>query len=193
MKGVEIACKGDTFFLNGEKFIPIEVPTNHPIFVKECYYPKGAVKGEVIQVWMRQVCPDPTWRDPVLARRPGDKPFQNFVATGLALIANTWGIAPGSFPENMLMWSKIIGRLLVVRQDLVDITPHHVAHYSRFEIPSAMDQHRSRTFDSEVEKNIDRRKTGDMICKDYFEEFFGNFKRLRIEEGDSSWKDGISP
>lgn len=99
-------------------------------------------------------------------------------------------------------WGTVVddqgASVLVVRKDGKEIKPHQVeafAHYCRYSSFPGMRKFLEKDSHDDVEDEEKERETFIMenTCQVKFEDFFKQFKRQKIAEGDGSWDAEISP
>ncbi|KAL9595102.1 MAG: hypothetical protein Q9219_006645 [cf. Caloplaca sp. 3 TL-2023] len=116
-KGVKVNCYGDIRRL-GRKFVDVEVPKDHPVFLANPS-PMSELVGMPVKA--RKYPFDKYWDT---MPYQGCLPWSNGTAAFLHLRtdpvrANGWGWAPA-------YWQNSVGNMLVVRADKKDITPAEV-------------------------------------------------------------------
>ncbi|PVH77784.1 hypothetical protein DL98DRAFT_637038 [Cadophora sp. DSE1049] len=108
-----------------------------------------------------------------------------------------WGWA------DFLEWDKMIGTVLVVRQDKKALTSPQVealAKFCRFELCPAMGELSESFYDSSGEKrdekDIQKAKEEFIktrVGKEAFEKYFNTFKEQKLDIGDGAWEYAVSP
>jgi hypothetical protein len=85
--------------------------------------------------------------------------------------------------------------VIVVREDKKSLTPHQLeslAYYCGYEINLAIEEEAVRSDGLGIEK-VAENIIKHWMCRDRFDEFFYTFKHKKIERGDKTWDDEISP
>jgi hypothetical protein len=129
-QGVEITCEGDKIHLKMDQFMAVAVPVAHPIFDdvnndNGLIVEFGATEvSQMIQLplLVRRILPDKRWN-----KQKGFKPtmYCNPVAVYLKLETEIQSLKWG-FPDTGGPEGQIYGRVLVVREDQLAITPRQV-------------------------------------------------------------------
>jgi hypothetical protein len=129
-QGVEITCEGDKIHLKMDQFMAVAVPVAHPIFDdvsndNGLIVEFGATEvSQMIQLplLVRRILPDKRWN-----KQKGFKPtmYCNPVAVYLKLETEIQSLKWG-FPDTGGPEGQIYGRVWVVREDQLAITPRQV-------------------------------------------------------------------
>jgi hypothetical protein len=202
VNGVEITCRGDQHFLKVKEFLSFDVPDVHPIFHERAEggpeepQPTPVSKHMGLELLVRKVPPYAGWGRQVLKNYFGFPPYQNVNARYLNLKADPTSSDWGCTDEEI--WGLSTGRVLVVRRDKLDITPHQVkalVHYCRYNISLAIEKQRRelRGKNGGVVAAERTKLIRDLMCRDRFEKFFEDFKDKKVKEGDASWTGEVSP
>jgi hypothetical protein len=193
IKAVEITCAGDAFFLKLDKYLPVDIANIHPVWDIEYIKPTEITKLLELPLLVRRVLPDPSWGDRVTGW--GTSPYANPFAHALDIIvdpeSDRWGC------EGFGQY-EVLGRVLVAREDKKSITPRQIEAIISFiqdYVEPKMETERDNLVEMELGQMLSARKkfVKDNISKDKFEQFFNKLKKGKIEAGDASWKDEISP
>lgn len=128
-QGVEITCEGDRIHLNMDQFIAVAVPSAHPIF-DDVNDDRGLIADDgatevskmiELPLLVRRIFPDKRWN-----KRKGMGTMNNNpVAAYLKLETEVQSLEWGS-PDSGDQEGEIYGRVLVVREDQLAITPRQV-------------------------------------------------------------------
>lgn len=162
IQGVKISCDGE---LKQGKFIPVDVPLDHPIFTTS----KGPdiPKKIGLDIRIHQYPPHPALRNTTGS-------LDNQVVTFLHLDANphspSWGWAP---PE----WQSGVGSVLLVRADRKPISPRQV---------EILTEYCFTKLEPSIESSIEagtlsaRQRVFDRISKQGFDAFFESYKKEQM-------------
>lgn len=207
IKGVEIRCKADKEFLNLDKFTTVELPSIHPIFHPDIsWMPTNPRPIDIsvhvdLPLLIRKVIPDPQWRGLPRIFGVPIMPYENKKAVYLNLITDTLSTKFGFVDRDE--WDQEVGRVLVVRKDRKDIAVHLVeamVYFSRDVIHPLILKHRRVTEESPpTQLSLEELSQGrtqlvqSQICRTKFEEFFQRFKQGKVDDGDTSWAEDVSP
>jgi MYND finger len=182
---------GDVEYLNTEKFIGVNVPTNHPIFdnINVPCLPTEVSKMIELPIMFRRILPDFAWKD--LARRSWTNKYKNEAAEFLDLETNPasvrWGCPDAGRAGNPQ--GQIYGRVLVIRKDKADITPHQIEAITAFfqSVSKELKQKKVSRLRGLLGGRLceERGKLmAEHISKTKFETFFKDFKKVHC--GDTS-------
>ncbi|TGO17736.1 hypothetical protein BTUL_0015g00720 [Botrytis tulipae] len=200
VKAVYIHCLGDRKILGLPKYTEVTISDSHVIFTRE--KPTDISVHMGIPLLTRKTgYIDPRWAD----KKSGvdyaspKNPMSNIKALYLNLRADVeneeyWGWA------DMEKWDKVIGTVLVARQDKKDITAHEfegLARFCYYDLSPAMGELGEYIYE-DYPKKSDRRKvrekfTKDFMCQAKFEECYEKLKSERVAAGKSLWTAAVSP
>jgi hypothetical protein len=191
IKSVEITCRADHEHMGCGKFLPVETPPFHPIFDDAETKPTDLTKLIDLPLLVRQVFHMP-WKDRVLGQAAISNPEVEFLYISVDVCKDTWGI------KGLGTSSTIRGRYLLLREDKKDITPHQVEAVVAFfktKIYPKMSSERGRLIGKSKEQKHEAKEKflEDNISRVKFEDFFVKFKNGKIEGGDESWREELSP
>jgi hypothetical protein len=191
INGVEITCRADNQHIACEKFLAVETPPFHPIFDNQYTKPTELTKLIDLPLLVHNVY-HMAWKGEYMNQVDITNLEVECLYISVEVCKDTWGIKGLGSP------SAIMGRYLVRREDEEDITPHQVeaiVAFFRTEIYPKMSSERGRLIGKLKEK---KREAKEKFLEDYFarakfEEFFVKYKKGKIEGGDDSWTEEISP
>jgi hypothetical protein len=197
-KGVEITCIADEVCLNAKKFISVDVPTHHPIFddINLPCPPTKVSKMIELPLKIRRILPDPAWRSEKFTQNPYENQDAEFLNLETDVRSPRWGARDAGALGNPK--GKMYGRVLVLREDKVDVSLHQVEalteYFGYVFLKLAMGRHRSLRGLTGVKLREERTKLmAEHVSKAKFEMFFKEFKKQKITGGDASWEDEPSP
>ncbi|KAG4410982.1 hypothetical protein IFR04_015879 [Cadophora malorum] len=196
VQGVQIASKGDVILHGKIKFTEVQAPLGHPIFnIKPTEISNYMGIPSLMKVggFAKE--------DMEKADKMGFNALQNRTALFLNMEADThdhrWGWA------EFLDWHKMIGTVLVVRQDKKALTTPQVealAKFYRFELCLAMgelsESFYSASGEKSGQKHIQKAKeefVKTQMCKEAFEKYFFALKKQNVDLGVGTWEHALSP
>ncbi|KAE9370875.1 hypothetical protein N431DRAFT_412639 [Stipitochalara longipes BDJ] len=202
-KGVEITCEGDKKFLSTAQFLSVDVPLVHPIF-DDVNNDNGFIAGfgatavsKMIHLplLVRRIFPDKRWNIFPQPKSNYSNPIAEYLNLNTDVSNRKWGSQDsGPYDGD----GHIYGRVLVVREDKVDITAHQVEAVAAYfkKVFECLGRERFARFKGlgGVRLQEERGKLMDEhVSRAKFEAFWKEFKELKIGGGDASWKDEVLP
>ncbi|KAF7934762.1 uncharacterized protein EAE98_002807 [Botrytis deweyae] len=200
VSAVRIHCEGGTEILKLPKYESIEISTADYAFLHEDI---ECTKALGIRLVLRSFIEPYDYQNVEgqheLALRTNTLvPHRNEEALFLFLTIDpedeSWG---GLSPKDMVRFPlQEIGSFQVVRKDKKSITVHQVeviANYFRRVVYFEMGNLIHRYKDARPPTVEKEKVTKGLLNRDAFEKYFGEFKKAKIEGGDQSWADAISP
>jgi hypothetical protein len=119
VKSVEITCQEDQQYVGWGKFVGTETPRFHPIFDDLNTTPTDISKLMNLPLLVRMICPRESWKGRVWVHAAIQNPEVECLDINVVTSKDTWGVkGVGGVP--------VRGRYLLIREDMKDITPHHV-------------------------------------------------------------------
>ena len=188
--------------LGSGKFTQVEIPDNHPIFHHTDTLPTSVSKNMGLPLLVRKMT-NIAFKDQVKeaerligSKGLGYNPYKNRRALFLNISTNT--MSRSFMYADRKIWDTLIGRVLVVRQDQKDITPHQVEALSRYckhNIMYSIQILEEGIYDLDrVPKSIERKKLiKEHMSRSEFDKFFFNLKAEKAAAGDESWANECSP
>ncbi|KAF7934761.1 uncharacterized protein EAE98_002806 [Botrytis deweyae] len=215
IKGIRISCLGDIQHLRKEEYQVVDILPNHPIFHADQPDPHAAVLKQLgIPLIARKLISDEDLQPRKgLRSRVGYEVLENEVAIALNLITDV-NSHRFNFPDLGAHWKKVVGPVVLVREDGKRLTIHQVQALVAFckhkvdwndalwMAMLTLGMERLDHFVSiEIRQNEVREiMKNDETLKAQFQEFFEEFKREKISgddegevDGDPSWADEASP
>ena len=213
-KAVKISCDGDIKLDGKKKFTEVSIHRHHPIF-RHDDGESGISKHLGFTLLVKRIPPNPDWPDKMmrLPRSQRFHPYENHAAVSLMINVDVaskhWRFAPE-------IWDKGADPMvLVARKDMKDLTAHQVevlADYCQHEVLWNMGVVTERymeggsggediywVIDKETgEPRIPFPKTRQKFLDKYlvfdkFAEYFEEFKKKKIAEGDAAWATAVVP
>lgn len=123
MQGVRINCLGDRHHYNMEKYAPVEVPGEHPVY-NAAIAPMSIRMGIPLQAMSYPL--NPKWKGQwIKGQFASDNQPATFMYLDTRPSSPWWGFAP---PE----WQNNVGSVLVVRSDQIPLTPEQAMALCEF-------------------------------------------------------------
>ncbi|KAK0111867.1 hypothetical protein ONS96_001135 [Cadophora gregata f. sp. sojae] len=197
-KGVEISCTGDMTILGRRKYIGVDVAVNHPIWDTFNMPSDPTVVSGMIGVPLRiqRIYPDARFAGKGFDTMENDD--ARYLDIETVKTWRHWGM-PDSGYTGQSGTGKIFGRVLVVREDMKDITPQQIeaiASFFRQEVAPKMRKAGNERLSKLSAKSAQiegKKKLTDLVSRAKFEEFFDKFKAKKIKSGDTSWEQATVP
>jgi MYND finger len=211
-KGVEIACEGDSLFLDAEQFVAVDVPAAHPIFeyadqpaaLSNPNNPIVSAGGTDISkmielpLMIRRIFPDKQWHNPGLFP---ESVYRNSVAEYLNLNTDVKTPKWGFHDLGRSGSGQIYGRVLVIREDKLPLTVRQVevlvAYFKKvFHTLGREKLVRCRGLLGGRLHEERAKLMAEHVSRAKFEAFWKEFKEQKIHEGNEAlfeWKDETSP
>lgn len=195
-KGVEISCKGDMIVLGFQKYRAIDVCANHPIWDTFHMPSEPTMCSRMIgtSLRIRRIYPDARFAGRGFEMMDNDEARYLDIEVdgsepcwGMPDLGYTGEYGPG----------KMFGRVLVVREDMKDITPKQVeaiVNFFRQDVSPKISKEIRLARLSGEEAWTERGKfMAELVSRANFESFFEILKARKIGGGDTSWVDETVP
>jgi hypothetical protein len=211
IKGVVISCLGDIASLGQEQFCQVSLVRENTIYQLEDQSSISVHMGlpvlfkqlDAHEVWapaLDDYYIDPTgkiqsYQQKFPGRSLGENMEQYYLRVETSIQAHQNGY--GSWRTG-IDWHPLVGPVLVVREDMKNITPHQVealAFFCRYVAYPKISKLKSDW--SMIPQNrlteAKQRLADEWLCKSKFEEFLEEFKKMKVDEGYTTWHDVKSP
>lgn len=114
VQGVRINCLGDRWHFKMEKYTPVEVPGEHPVY-RAPVAPMSEIMGIPLRVMKYPL--HPKWKGTwINGEFSSDNPSATYMYADTNPSSQWWGFAPAE-------WQRNVGSVVVVRDDRVPLTP----------------------------------------------------------------------
>jgi hypothetical protein len=211
IKGVVISCLGDIASLGQEQFCQVSLVRENTIYQLKDQSSISVHMGlpvlfkqlDAHEIWapaLDDYYIDPTgkiqsYQQKFPGRSLGENMEQYYlrVETGIQAHQNGYGSW-----HTGIDWHPLVGPVLVVREDTKNITPHQVealAFFCRYVAYPKISKLKSDW--SMISQNrlteAKQRLADEWLCKSKFEEFLEEFKKMKVDEGYTTWHGVKSP
>ncbi|KAI9642454.1 hypothetical protein NHQ30_009259 [Ciborinia camelliae] len=195
VRAMKVCCRGEDHFLLRPKYLVTEIAKDDAIFRQQ---PTGLSKMIGLPILLRLsrallVDGEKEWREENILKSNALSfdPFENDIARYLNLIVDAsshrWGLKEDDKSDTFLL----------VRQDLKRLTEHHVEVLGTFCFSCQVSMAAIRPQEEGLPMEQIRLKRESFmevfICKKYFKEYFEEFKKRKVDGGDKTWENEISP
>jgi len=169
VQGVKITCLGDQKILGAWKYMSVDVPSDHSVFILREASPIAKLLG--LEIFVCKYPLNKLWKE---HRESYENPGVEFLQIDADPKSDSWG----STPEQ---WKGDLGSVVVVRADRKPIAPRQIeslCEYCKIKLQPA--------FEDEKGGKRTKEEVLNLMTKEVFKEFFYEFRREKAKD-DPTW------